>query len=51
MKIQSSYMFLLAKGHRMITSGVARGTLFQEMRPGAGFNTGDFVKEKLGGLP
>ena len=30
---------------------VARGTVFQEIRPGAGFKTGDFVKEKLGGLP
>ena len=27
-----------------------RGTVFQEIRPGAGFKTGDFVKEKLGGL-
>ena len=27
---------------------VARGTIFQEMRPGAVFKTGDFVKEKLG---
>ena len=24
--------------------------MFQEIRPGAGFETGDFVKEKLGGL-
>ena len=31
--------------------GVARGTEFQEVRPGDGFKTGDFVKEKLGGLP
>ena len=30
---------------------VARGTVFQEIRPGAGFKTGDLVKEKLGGLP
>ena len=29
----------------------ARGTVIQEIRPGAGFKTGDFVKEKLGGLP
>ena len=29
--------------------GVARGTVFQEMRAGAGFKTGDFFKEKLGG--
>ena len=25
------------------------GTVFQETRPGAGFGTGDFVEEKLGG--
>ena len=31
--------------------GVARGTVSQETRPGAGLKTGDFVKEKLGGLP
>ena len=33
--------------------GVARGiTVFQgDIRPGAGFKTGDFVGEKLGGLP
>ena len=31
--------------------GVAKGTVFQEIRPWAGFQTGDFAKEKLGGLP
>ena len=31
--------------------GVAKGTVFQETRPGACFKTGDSVKEKLGGLP
>ena len=32
--------------------GVARGAVYQEIRPPeAGFKTGDFVKEKLGGLP
>ena len=32
--------------------GVARGIVFQEkIRPGVGFKTGDFVQEKLGGLP
>ena len=30
--------------------GVATGTVFQEIRPWAGFKTGDFVEEKLGGL-
>ena len=33
-----------------MTSGrVARGTAFQLIRPWAGFKTGDFVKENLGG--
>ena len=31
--------------------GVATGTVLQEIRPGAGFKTDDFVKENLGGLP
>ena len=31
--------------------GVARGTVFQKIRPWAGFKTGDFVEEKLEGLP
>ena len=30
--------------------GVSRDTMFQKIRPGDGFETGDFVKEKLGGL-
>ena len=29
--------------------GVARGTVFQETRPGAGFEAGDFVEEKVWG--
>ena len=30
--------------------GVAKGTIFQKIRPGrADFKTGDLVKEKLGG--
>ena len=29
--------------------GVARGNVFQGIQPGAGFKTGDFVDEKLGG--
>ena len=33
-----------------MTSGrVSRDTVFQKIRPGAGFETGDFVKEKRGG--
>ena len=31
--------------------GMARVTVFQKIRPGAGFKTGDFVNETLGGLP
>ena len=31
--------------------GVARGTVFQEVRPGDGLKISDFVGEKLGGLP
>ena len=30
--------------------GVARGTVLQEIQPGVGFKTGDFVKEMLGRL-
>ena len=33
-----------------MTSGAARGTVFQEIRPGAGFEIGHFVEEMLGGL-
>ena len=34
-----------------MTSGrVSRDIVFQEIRPGAGFETGDFVEENLGGL-
>ena len=31
--------------------GRARGTVLQEIWPGGGFETGDFVAEVLGGLP
>ena len=34
-----------------MTSGrVSRDSVFQEIRPGADFETADFDKEKLGGL-
>ena len=46
----SSYDFLACKGPSNDDVGVARGTVFQEIRPGVGFKTGDSVKEKLGGL-
>ena len=35
-----------------MTSGrVANGAVIQEIRSGAGFKTGDVVKERLGGIP
>ena len=34
-----------------MTPGGARGTVVKEIRPGAGFKTGHFVKELLRGLP
>ena len=51
MKSMSSHIFLFAKNYRPMTSVMAKGTLFEEIRPWAGFKTGDFVEEKLGGLP
>ena len=41
--------FIVCKGRSNDGVGVARGIVFQALRPGAGFQTGDFVKEKLGG--
>ena len=49
MKNVSSHMFSFCKGLSKVDVGVARGIVFQEIRPGAGFKTGDFVKERLGG--
>ena len=46
-----SIYFLVCKGLTIDDVRVARGTVFQEIRPGAGFETGHFVEEKLGGLP
>ena len=43
--------FLVCKGLSNGDVGVARRTVFQGIRPGAGFKTGDFAKEKLGGIP
>ena len=37
------------KGLSIDGVGVSRDTPFQETRPGVGFETGDFVEEKLGG--
>ena len=44
----SPNIFLFAKGLSSDDVGVASVTVFAEVRPGAGFKTGDFVKEKLG---
>ena len=46
-----STYFLVCKGLSIDDVGVLKDTIFQEIRPGAGFETGDFVKEKLAGLP
>ena len=43
--------FLVHKGLLNYDIGVARGTVFHEIWPEAGFKTGDFVQENLGGLP
>ena len=46
-----SPIFLFAKEGRTMTSEGKGGTVFQEIRRGDGFKTGDFVDENLGGLP
>ena len=51
MQRTSATYFLGCKGLLDDGVGVAKGTVFQKIRPGAGFKTGDFVEEKLGGLP
>ena len=45
-----STYFLVRKGLSIDDVGVSRDTVLREIRPGAGFETGDFIKEKLGGL-
>ena len=42
--------FLVCKVPSKYHLGVARVTVFQEIQPGVGFETGDFVKENLGGV-
>ena len=52
MKNKALHIFLLAKSYRTRTSEwQGAGSVFQEIRPGTGFITGDFADEKLGGLP
>ena len=43
--------FLVCKELSAIDIGVTMVTVYQEMRPGAGFKTGDFAKENFGELP
>ena len=45
------YMFLFCKWLSNDDVGVSMDTVFQDVRPKAGFKTGDFVKQKLGRLP
>ena len=42
-------IFLVCEGLSTDDVGVARVTIFQKKRPGAGFKASNFVKEKLGG--
>ena len=42
-------VLVVCKGQSNDDVGVARDTVFREIRPGAGFNAGDFVKRKRGG--
>ena len=51
MKNVSRYIFGSWKGLSNDDVGVARGTVFKEIWPWAGYNTSDFVQEKLEGLP
>ena len=44
MKQISNCIFLIAKDYRTMTWGA----VFQEIRPGAGLKTGDFVEKRLG---
>ena len=44
-----SIYYLVCKGLSINDVGVSRDTVFKEIRPGAGFKTGDFVQEKLWG--
>ena len=43
--------FLVCKDLSIDDVGVSRDTVFQEIWPGAGCETGDLVKETLRGLP
>ena len=51
MKTETFVCFLACKGPSNDDVGGARCTVFQERQPVAGFKTGDFVENMLGGLP
>ena len=51
MKKISSCILLVCNGVSNDDIEVERGTVFQEIRPRAGFKTGDFIKKSWGGLP
>ena len=44
-------IFFVIKSLTIDDVEVSRDAVFQEIRQGAGFETGDFVRETLGGLP
>ena len=44
-------IFLVCKGLTIDDVGVSRNTVFQEIRPGDGLETADFVKQELGRPP
>ena len=46
-----STYFIVCKGLSVDDVGVSRDTVFQGVQSGAGFETRDFVKENVGGLP
>ena len=48
-KVFPAMYFLVCKGRSNDDVGVARGTVFQALRPGAGFKTGDSSLKKKGG--
>ena len=45
---KSSTCFLVCETLSIDNVGVSKDTIFREIRPGADFETGDFVKEMLG---
>ena len=51
MKQNICTIFVVRKKLSIVDIGVARDTVFREVQPGTGLKAGDFVKEKLGGLP